>query len=128
MNDFIKYALIVLAIIVALLLLSKLPNIKNKQSEHVPVATLHKIADGVRGNLTSATQDTHALLGLIHSTSALARLAVLQELDQSRHLPKKLDLDFEAVRTKLRDVQAEWNNTISNICPDLRLPHDVEWS
>lgn len=128
MNAFNKWALIVFGVVVALLLLTKLPGARATSSISVPMKTFQEWLDDVRKLQTTTEQDNNPLLALIHSTNALSKLSVLQNLDLIHHLAQRLDVDLEALRVKLLDMQSEAIAHVGNACPDLRLAHDVEWT
>lgn len=127
MDEFLKWALIVLGVLVVLVLIMKLPNLRARTNEVVSIEALRKIAGDVRKLLQASKQDSNALLGLLHATSGLAILATLNRVDVSRRLGKKLDLNFEALRQDLNNVQREKLREINDYCPDLRLDENVEW-
>jgi hypothetical protein len=128
MDAFTRWALIVLGGIVAVLLLTKIPHARSSAALSIALRVFHEWVDEVRKLETLTAQDNNPLLAVIHSTSALSKLALLQSLDMSHRLAQKLDVDLESLRVKLSDLQSDALGQVANMCPDLRLEQDVEWT
>ena len=128
MDADLKYALIVFAAIIFLLLLTKVPGLKNKRPESVSLAQFQIIVSDVKKLWNLAKQDKNLLLSVMHSTSALSKLSAIQQLDTSRQLAKKLDLDFEALRIEIQKLQQNKLHEINSMCPGLALDYELDWT
>ena len=128
MDDFVKYALIVLAVILVVILLSKLSSIQARRPECISVSQLQMVAADVKKLWNLAKQDRNTLLSVLHTTAALSKLATLHQLDTSGKLDKKLDIDFEQLRTAIHALQEENLRDINTRCPELALDHELDWS
>lgn len=128
MDDSTKYALIVLAVIILFILLSKVSTWHARKAESVSVAQLQNVMTDVKRLWNLAKQDRNLLLAVLHTTSALSKLAALQQLDSSGKLPKKLDVDFEELRSSIQKLQQEKLHEINTLCPGLALDHELDWS
>lgn len=123
-----KYALIVFGVLVFLILLSKIPSIKNKRAENIPVAQFQALVSEVKKLWNLGKQDKNLLLSVMHTTSALSKLSTIQQLDASRQLAKKLDLDFEALRLEIQKLQQNKLHEINTMCPGLALDYELDWT
>lgn len=128
MNENLKYTLITLGVIIGLLFLTKLPGIKSKRSETIEIAKFEALLKDVKRLWNLAKQDQNKMLSVIHATSALSKLNAIVELDASRQLTKKLDVDFEMLRLAIQKLQQEKLNDINRICPGLALDHELDWT
>jgi hypothetical protein len=128
MDPGLKYALIVFAVIVGILLLTKIPGLRAKKAETISIAQFQNIAGDVKRLWSLAKQDRNLLLSVMHTTSALSKLSALQQLDSSRQLAKKLDLDFEGLRISIQKLQQDKLHEINTMCPGLALDHELDWS
>ena len=128
MNADLKYALIVFGVIIFLLLLTKLPGLKNKRPENVSLAQFQIIVSDVKKLYNLAKQDSNLLLAVLHTTSALSKLSAIQQLDTSRQLSKKLDVDFENLRMEISKLQQNKLHDINLMCPGLALDYELDWT
>jgi hypothetical protein len=125
MDGKVMWALIIAGILVLLILVTKIPSMGSGKGENVALASLAGIGAQAKALGAQAKQDNNLLLALVHNTSALARINVLQELDKSHKLAKKLDLDIESLRLKLQKSRDDVIGQITGQYPNLRLPFDA---
>ena len=128
MDADLKYALIVFGVIVFFLLLTKLPSLKNKRPENVSLAQFQGIISDIKKLYNLAKQDRNVLLAVMHTTSALSKLSAIQQLDSSRQLAKKLDLDFENLRIEIQKLQQNKLHEINTMFPRLALDYELDWT
>jgi hypothetical protein len=127
MDEFIKYALIVLGVLAVVILLSKWGSGQSKQCENISVLQLQNIASDIKRLWNLAKQDSNLLVSVMHTVSALSKLTTLQQLDASNKLAKKLNVDFEELRVSLKNIQQEKLHEINVLCPGLALDHELNW-
>jgi hypothetical protein len=128
MNDVQKYALYVFGVVVGLILLTKLPSMRARRSEVVNMTQFQLVVADIKRLFSLARQDRNALLSVMHTTAALSKLNCLLQLDSSRSLAKKLDIDFESLRLSIQNLQQDKMHEINKQCPALALDHELDWS
>jgi hypothetical protein len=128
MQEEIKYVIIVGFFIILFICVSKASSWGGKKSETVNITQLQRVVTDVKRLWNLAKQDRNLLLAVLHTTSALSKLAALQLLDSSGKLTKKLDVDFEELRSSIQSLQQEKLHEINTLCPGLALDHELDWS
>jgi len=131
MENYLKYGLIVLAVIVILLILSKLPGYSVSRGEMVNLTQLQALGDEAKRMFALARQDQNPLLALLHSTRAMSKVHTLRLLGPPHRTAKKLDLDLNALKSEISLFQKQKINEINVMCPSLSLTDsdsvDADW-
>ena len=128
MDDSIKYSLIVFAVILFLLVLSKLPGLSVSRGEKVTVDQIRAIGDEARRLFYISKQDQNPLLSLLHATIALSKLHTLKMVGPSHRISKKLDIDIDALKEEISSYHRKKIQEINTRCPTLSLMDDgIDW-
>ena len=131
MDDSIKYALVVAAVIFILLVVSRLPGCTNRQGERASLQQLQATGASVKRLFDIAKQDSNPLVSMLHINSALSVLHTLRQLYPGQKLSKKLDVDLDGLRLDMKKFEEQKSSELSASCPAFSLDHgssaELEW-